>query len=84
MTPNPLNQLANLRQSIWYDNVQSSLLLNGEIVSKIHEDCLTGLTSNPTIFNNAISQSSDYNEAIADALSGNPEAEILMGSVCQI
>ncbi|GAB4437411.1 MAG: hypothetical protein Fur0044_34310 [Anaerolineae bacterium] len=75
MTLNPLNQLAALGQSIWYDNVQRSLLTNGDIARKIAEDSLTGLTSNPTIFNKAMAQSADYDEALAGLLSSDPQAE---------
>jgi transaldolase len=69
--------LAALGQSIWYDNVQRSLLTNGEIAQMITEDSLTGLTSNPTIFNKAISQSADYDQALAELLSQNPQAKTI-------
>ncbi len=68
MTFNPLNQFAALGQSIWYDNVQRSLLTNGEIAQMVAQDSLTGLTSNPTIFNKAISQSTDYDQSLAELL----------------
>ena len=66
--PSPLNQAAALGQSIWYDNIQRSLLVNGDMARMIAEDSLTGLTSNPTIFNNAIGKSSDYDADIARLL----------------
>jgi transaldolase len=65
---NPLNQLAELGQSFWYDNIQRSLLKNGTIEDMINEDSLTGLTSNPAIFHKAISKSNDYDQAIADLI----------------
>lgn len=77
MTHNPLNQLAALGQSIWYDNVQRSLLTNGEIAQMVAQDSLTGLTSNPTIFNKAISQSADYDQSLAELLAQNPQANTL-------
>ena len=65
---NPLNQLAELGQSFWYDNIQRSLLKNGTIERMIDGDSLTGLTSNPTIFHKAISRSNDYDRAIVDLM----------------
>jgi len=75
MTTSPLNQLAALGQSIWYDNIQRSLLLNGELATMIAEDSITGLTSNPSIFDKAIAHSSDYDDALADLLRENPQAD---------
>ncbi len=72
--PNPLNQLAALGQSIWYDNIQRSLLLNGDLAKMIAEDSITGLTSNPSIFDKAITHSSDYDDALAELLRENPQA----------
>ncbi len=57
-------QLFGLGQSIWYDNIQRKILNNGEMQSWIEQGKIYGVTSNPTIFNNAISKSDDYNPAI--------------------
>lgn len=73
----PLNKLAELGQSFWYDNIQRSLLTNGELAEMVARDSLTGLTSNPTIFDKAISQSSDYDEALDKLLSDDPEADAM-------
>ncbi len=72
----PLHQLAALGQSIWYDNIQRSLLENGGLAKMIAEDAITGLTSNPSIFDNAISKSTDYDAALAKLLAENPSAEV--------
>jgi transaldolase len=69
MQLNPLNQLAELGQSIWYDNIQRSILTSGELARMIAEDSLTGLTSNPTIFDKAISKSTDYDDPLTELLS---------------
>ncbi|MFQ5578284.1 MAG: transaldolase [Anaerolineae bacterium] len=74
MQPSPLNQLAELGQSIWYDNIQRSLLLNGDLARMIARDSITGLTSNPSIFDNAISKSADYDDALARLLAQDPQA----------
>lgn len=49
-----------LGQSIWYDNIQRKLLENGELARMISEGEIYGVTSNPSIFNNAIAKSEDY------------------------
>lgn len=51
-------------QSIWYDNIQRSLLTSGKMAEWIKDGKIYGVTSNPSIFNNAISKSSDYDQAI--------------------
>ncbi len=56
---NKLHQINQLGQSIWYDNIQRALLDSGEMGSLI-EVGVSGVTSNPTIFDRAIRGSSDY------------------------
>ncbi len=72
----PLHQLTALGQSIWYDNIQRSLLENGGLAKMIAEDAITGLTSNPSIFDKAISKSTDYDMALASLLAENPTADV--------
>jgi transaldolase / glucose-6-phosphate isomerase len=62
---NPLVKLQEYGQSIWYDNIERRLLTGGELARMIAEDGVLGLTSNPTIFEKAISGSSDYDAEIA-------------------
>jgi transaldolase len=57
-------QLHNLGQSIWLDNITRDLLNNGTLEGYIAELAVTGLTSNPTIFDHAIKNSSSYDSAI--------------------
>jgi transaldolase / glucose-6-phosphate isomerase len=63
---NPLNELEQHGQSVWYDNIRRGLISSGELQKLIDEDGLKGVTSNPTIFEKAISGSTDYDEAIRD------------------
>jgi transaldolase len=56
----PIKQLVSLGQSIWYDNIERRLLNNGELAAIVEQGDIQGLTSNPTIFNNAIANSNDY------------------------
>ena len=59
-------QLHNLGQSIWLDNITRDLLDNGTLERYIAELSVTGLTSNPTIFDHAIKNSSSYDGAIRE------------------
>lgn len=65
---NPLEQLHQRGQSIWLDNIRRELLSTGELARYIKELSVTGLTSNPSIFEKAIGGSTDYDQAIADRL----------------
>jgi transaldolase len=56
--------LHNLGQSIWLDNITRDLLDSGTLKRYVDELCVTGLTSNPTIFDHAIKSSSAYDNAI--------------------
>jgi transaldolase / glucose-6-phosphate isomerase len=67
----PIQQLASFGQSLWYDNIQRRLLDSGELAAMIARGDIRGVTSNPTIFHNAISKTSDYDSALVPlALSG--------------
>lgn len=61
---NPLNQIQQLGQSIWLDLLDREIMNSGKLQNLIDEDDLRGLTSNPSIFEKAISGSSDYDEDI--------------------
>jgi transaldolase len=56
--------LHDLGQSIWLDNITRALLKSGTLRKYIDELSVTGLTSNPTIFDHAITKSTDYDSAI--------------------
>ena len=58
--------LHNLGQSLWLDNITREMLANGTLARYIAELSVTGLTSNPTIFEHAIGGGSFYDDAIAD------------------
>ncbi len=57
-------KLHDMGQSIWLDNITRTLLTTGTLERYIQEFAVTGLTSNPTIFDHAIRNSSDYDDAI--------------------
>lgn len=69
---NTLQQLQELGQSIWYDNIQRSMLgSDGELARMIREEGLAGVTSNPTIFEKAIAGSNDYDASLRALLQRN-------------
>ena len=57
-------QLYELGQSVWYDNIQRKLLQNGELAGMIADGEIWGVTSNPSIFMKAITQSDDYDTSL--------------------
>ncbi len=61
---NPLLKLIEYGQSFWLDNLSRKMITNGTLKKRVIEQGLRGVTSNPTIFNNAISKSSDYDAQI--------------------
>jgi transaldolase len=69
--------LHNLGQSIWLDNITRSLLTGGTLRRYVEELSVTGLTSNPTIFDNAIKSGADYDAAIRRKLSEGKSGEKL-------
>jgi len=74
---NPLVRLGQLGQSPWLDYITRDLLSSGRLARMIREDGLLGMTSNPTIFEKAISGSEDYDEDIRTLLAGGqPAADI--------
>jgi transaldolase len=69
---NPLHQLNAAGQSVWYDHIHRSMLTSGELARLIAEDDLRGVTSNPTIFEKAITGSTAYDESLRRQLARNP------------
>ena len=57
---NPLKALIKFGQSVWLDYIRRNLLTTGELKRLIEEDGLRGMTSNPSIFEKAITGSTDY------------------------
>jgi transaldolase len=73
--------LHNLGQSLWLDNITRDLLDGGILKRYIDELSVTGLTSNPTIFDHAIKHSTAYDGAIRDRLGRGKSAEALFFEV---
>src|SRR3954451_7367268 len=64
MTKNPLQLLNEAGQSIWLDYIDRTILKNGDLARRIRDDALTGMTSNPTIFEKALAEGVAYDEQI--------------------
>jgi len=74
MPNNPLNRLAALGQSVWLDYIHRDLFSSGQLRALIAQDSLTGMTSNPAIFEKAIAQSAAYDEQIVALSSAGKDA----------
>ncbi len=67
---NRLEKLHDEGQSIWLDNIDRKMLYNGDLERRIAEDSLTGMTSNPTIFEKALADGTAYDEQLSGADAG--------------
>ena len=74
---NALQQLHKLGQSIWLDNITRELLTSGTLARYINELSVTGLTSNPTIFDHAIQNGNFYDDAIRQKTLAGKSGEAL-------
>ncbi len=74
MSANPLLELRNLGQSIWFDNIERKLITSGELKRLIDEDGLGGVTSNPAIFEKAINGSDLYLDQLRELAEQNKSA----------
>jgi transaldolase len=63
---NPLKALIAYGQSVWLDYIRRSLITTGELARLMEQDGLRGVTSNPAIFEKAITGSSDYTQALQE------------------
>ena len=72
-----LKELKRLGQSLWLDNIRRQLITSGEL-ARLRDEGITGVTSNPTIFEKAVSGSTDYDEAMVRLVAARRKpAEIL-------
>jgi transaldolase len=63
-----LHELSELGQSVWIDFLSRQLLQSGELARMMEDDAVVGITSNPTIFQKAISAGDDYDEQLREVL----------------
>ena len=74
---NATRQLRDLGQSLWLDNITRSLLRDGTLARYMRDLAVTGLTSNPTIFDKAIEESGAYDAAISRGMTAGVPEEAL-------
>src|SRR3954447_18170272 len=67
-TKSPLHELAARGQSVWFDTLSRDLVKTGELKKMMDEDAVTGVTSNPTIFQKALSSGDAYDEDLKKLL----------------
>jgi len=75
MAESRLHQLSARGQSVWIDYLSRDLLLTGELKRMMEEDAVVGVTSNPTIFQKAISQGNAYDEQLKELLEHSDDAK---------
>jgi transaldolase len=80
---NATKKLHDVGQSLWLDNITRGLLSSGTLHKYIDEWSVTGLTSNPSIFNQAIGKSKDYDDDIRAALKAGKSDEDLFFDLAQ-
>src|ERR687896_1124113 len=68
MAKSRLHELSELGQSVWIDFLSRDLLQKGELARMMREDAVVGVTSNPTIFQKAISAGDAYDEQLREVL----------------
>src|SRR5581483_2590163 len=73
----PTQALHNMGQSLWLDNITRDLLDTGTLAHYVDEYSITGLTSNPTIFDHAIKNNASYDDAIRAELAQGKSSEAL-------
>jgi transaldolase len=80
----PTKALHDLGQSLWLDNITRNMLTSRTLSGYIRDHSITGLTSNPTIFDHAIKNSKDYDAAIREKLKrGKPAEELFFDLALQ-
>lgn len=82
MKKNSLIQLEELGQSVWLDFINRNLITSGELGRLIKVDGLSGITSNPAIFEKAISESHDYEHDIKIMLKDGKDAKAIYEAIC--
>jgi transaldolase/glucose-6-phosphate isomerase len=75
--PAAIKELRQIGQSLWLDNIRRQLITSGEL-ARLRDEGLTGVTSNPTIFEKAVSGSTDYDEAMVQLVREKKKPEDML------
>jgi transaldolase / glucose-6-phosphate isomerase len=73
----PIQELQKQGQSLWLDNIRRQLITSGEL-TKLRDEGVSGVTSNPTIFEKAVSGSTDYDEALVHLVKAGHKPEDIL------
>src|SRR6185369_18008413 len=76
-TLTPFKSLANLGQSIWVDSISRAMIESRELERLIVEDGIRGVTSNPSIFEKAIAEGTEYRPFLAELRAQDPSASAM-------
>src|SRR3954470_2287035 len=76
MPQNRLQLLHDAGQSIWLDFIDRAILRNGDLARRIRDDSLTGMTSNPTIFEKALAEGTAYDDQLRGAPRGRTAMDL--------
>ena len=68
MAKSPLHELAARGQSIWFDTLSRTLIESGGLKKMMSADAVTGVTSNPSIFQKALAEGDAYDEQLKELL----------------
>jgi transaldolase/glucose-6-phosphate isomerase len=75
--PSPIRELKQQGQSLWLDNIRRQLISSGEL-TRLRDEGVTGVTSNPTIFEKAVSGSTDYDEGMVHLVAARKKPEDIL------
>ena len=81
---NPLQQLKEHGQSIWFDYIRKGLLTSGELKKMVDDGEVRGVTSNPAIFEKALSGSTDYTDVLSELAGHCQDAKELFEAVAAL
>ena len=73
MSKAPLGKLSDLGQSVWIDSLSRDMIESGELQRLIDEDSVVGVTTNPSIFQKALSSVDAYDEQMREVMDGQQE-----------
>lgn len=83
MKKNPLIELEKFGQAIWLDYISRDLITSGKLKQMINEEGLQGMTSNPAIFQKAISESRDYDQSIKSRILKGEDIQSIYEGITQ-
>ncbi len=75
MSKTPLQELSDLGQSVWIDSLSREMMDSGELERLMNEDAVVGVTTNPTIFQKAMSAGDHYDDQMREVLENEEDAK---------